>query len=226
MIINDIEKFLAWVSEKGIDLSYDTERHKIRLYEKQTIIGDVWLPFSLAFDPVKNGIYNVEKNWIIFLIRAGTAALGYFEEGANTEHKVFRAYMVRKKQGKSQIKYLKTKGKSRAGSRVRLGASEKFFADINEKVSEYLDKYPVDYIAYSCSKTLWPFLFSAEGSLKKDDSRLFKVPMHIQEPGYEILLKVNELLQTINLIPEENFNGYFSDYKEKETQTSEEEDDW
>mgnify|MGYP001628005194 CR=1 FL=1 len=226
MIINDIEKFLLWVSKKGLDLSYVTERHKIRLYKKQTIVADVWLPFSLSFDPKKNRVNDVEKNGVIFLIRAGTAAVGYFEEGVNTEHKVFRAYMVRKKQGKSQIKYLKTKGKSRAGSRVRLGSSTKFFEDINEKVSEYLDKYPVDYIAYSCSKTLWPFLFSEEGSLKKDDPRLFKVPIHVQEPGYEILLKVNELLQSVNLIPEEDFKDYFSDYKDKDTKTPEEEDDW
>lgn len=226
MIINDIEKFLMWVSERRLELSYDPGRHKIRIYAQGIIVGDLWLPFQLTYDSEKLSVSKVEKNWIIFMVRAGTAALGYFEEGVNTEHKVFRAYMVRKKQGKSQIKYLKTKGKSRAGSRVRLGASEKFFTDINEKLSEYLDKYPVDYIAYSCSKTLWPFLFSEKGSLKKEDSRLYKVPIHIQEPGYEKLLTVNDLLQSVNLIPAENHLDFFSEYLEKEVQEPEEEDDW
>jgi len=226
MIINNIEKFLDWVLLRKLDLSYDASRHKLRIYDQRKTIGDLWLPFTLSFNPETNGVTKVEKNWIVFLIRAGTAALGYFEEGTNAEHKVIRAYMVRKKQGKSQIKYLKTKGKSRAGSRVRLEASEKFFEEINEKISEYLNKYPIDYIAYSCSKTLWPYLFTAEGKLKKDDPRLFKVPAHIQEPGYEKLLKVNDLLQSSNLIIDEKNPCYFSEYVDKPEQAPEEDDNW
>lgn len=102
MIINDIEKFLAWVAERELELTYDADRHKIRIYAKHIIIGDLWLPFSLSFDPKKNEVYKVEKNWVIFLVRAGTAAVGYFEEGINTEHKVFRAYMVRKNKVKAK----------------------------------------------------------------------------------------------------------------------------
>ena len=60
-------------------------------------------------------------DYLILLLRAnGNAALGYFEEGKILNHKVIRKYMVRKKQGKSQLKHLNSKGKSRAGSRVRL----------------------------------------------------------------------------------------------------------
>ncbi|EPR65433.1 hypothetical protein [Cyclobacterium qasimii] len=226
MIINNIEKFLDWVIARKLDLNYDVSRHKLRIYDQEEIVGDLWLPFSLSYNTETNGVAKVEKNWIVFLIRSGTAALGYFEEGTNTEHKVIRAYMVRKKQGKSQIKYLKTKGKSRAGSRVRLEASEKFFNDINEKLSDYLNKYPVDYIAYSCSKTLWPYLFTEEGKLKKDDPRLFKVPAHIQEPGYGKLLEINDLLQSPNLIIAEKNPDYFSAYKDKEQQAPEEDDNW
>lgn len=226
MVINNIEKFLDWVLTKQLSLSYIASKHKLRIHDKEEIIGDLWLPFNLNFDPIANKVTKAEKNWIVLLVRAGTAAVGYFEEGINTEHKVFRAYMVRQKQGKSQIKYLKTKGKSRAGSRVRLGASEKFFEDINDKISQYLNNYPIDYIAYSCSKTLWPFLFSAEESFKKDDPRLYKVPQHVQEPGYEKLLKINDFLQCSNLVIEEKYPDYFSSYIDIESPEQEDNDDW
>ena len=226
MIINNIEKFLDWVLIRKLDLSYDASRHKLRIYDQRKTIGDLWLPFTLSFNPETNGVTKVEKNWIVFLIRAGTAALGYFEEGTNAEHKVIRAYMVRKKQGKSQIKYLKTKGKSRAGSRVRLGASEKFFEEINEKISDYLNKYPVDFIAYSCAKTLWPFLFTSEGQLHKGDPRLYKIPVHIQEPGYEKLLEINELVQSAILKTENPNTAYFSEILPKQEPEDEAEDNW
>ena len=50
-------------------------------------------------------------------IRVGDAVVPYkvnFEGEELIEHKVFKTYMVRKKQGKSQIKHLKSKGKSKS----------------------------------------------------------------------------------------------------------------
>ena len=226
MIIKDLKNLQDWISTRKPDLSYDASRHKLRISGQGKAMGDVWLPFTHTFDPETNRITKAEKNWIIFMVRAGTAAVGYFQEGSNQEHKVIRAYMVRKKQGKSQIKYLKTKGKSRAGSRVRLGASEKFFEEINEKISDYLNKYPVDFIAYSCAKTLWPFLFTSEGQLHKGDPRLYKIPVHIQEPGYEKLLEINELVQSAILKTENPNTAYFSEILPKQEPEDEAEDNW
>jgi hypothetical protein len=226
MKIENVENIEVWISKMKPDLFYDAPRHKLRISDQGEAIGDLWLPFTHTFDPETNRIGKAEKNWIILMVRAGTAALGYFQEGSNQEHKVIRAYMVRKKQGKSQIKYLKTKGKSRAGSRVRLGASEKFFEEINERISDYLNKYPVDFIAYSCAKTLWPYLFSAEGQLHKEDPRLYKIPVHIQEPGYEKLLEINTLLQSAILKTENPNTDYFSKLLDREEPDIEDEDNW
>jgi hypothetical protein len=226
MIIKNIENLEAWISTRKPELSYDASRHKIRLFDQGKAVGDVWLPFTYTFDAETNHFKKAEKNWIILMVRAGTAALGYFQEGSNQDHKVIRAYMVRKKQGKSQIKYLKTKGKSRAGSRVRLGASEKFFEEINGKISYYLNKYPVDFIAYSCAKTLWPYLFTAEGQLHKTDPRLYKIPVHIQTPGYEKLLEVNELVQSAMLKSKYLQTEYFSEILPKKKFDDEEDENW
>ena len=146
-----------------------------------------------------------EVHYVILLIQSGNCALGYFENGINLDHKVFRSYMVRKKQGKSQIKYLKTKGKSRAGSRVRLGETVEFFENINERLQTYFDEHEVHRIAISCSKTLIPYLFNSKVStpFDKHDPRLFKIPKHIHTPIYEVMLDANKFLQKGELIYEE-----------------------
>ena len=53
--------------------------------------------------------------------------------------------MVRKKRGVSQIKHLKTKGKSRAGSRVRLAETEEFFENINGRLQDYFEEHGMKY---------------------------------------------------------------------------------
>ncbi|MFD3001883.1 hypothetical protein ACFS7Z_16030 [Pontibacter toksunensis] len=144
-------------------------------------------------------------NYVIVLIQAGNCALGYFENGINLDHKVFRSYMVRKKQGKSQIKYLKTKGKSRAGSRVRLSETVEFFENINERLQEYFSENEIHRIAISCSKTLIPYLFNSRIStpFDKRDPRLYKIPKHVHTPIYEVMLEANRFLLRGELIYEE-----------------------
>jgi hypothetical protein len=144
-------------------------------------------------------------HYILLLIQAGNCALGYFENGNNLDHKVFRAYMVRKKQGKSQVKYLKTKGKSRAGSRVRLGETMEFFENINGRLQEYFAGHQVDRIALSCSKTLLPYLFDSKVAtpFDKRDARIFKIPKHIHTPIYEVMMEAHKFLLKGELIYEE-----------------------
>lgn len=135
-------------------------------------------------------------NYVLILIRSGMASVGYFENGENINHKVFRAYMVRKKQGKSQIKYLKTKGKSRAGSRVRLAESLEFFEEINQKLNKYFQDCHVDRIGLSCPVTLIPYFFGSKvpSPFEKNDNRILKVPKHVQKPTYESLMETNKFL--------------------------------
>jgi hypothetical protein len=112
--------------------------------------------------------------------------------------------MVRKKQGKSQIKYLKTKGKSKAGSRVRLANTVHFFEEIQEKINEWLAYFQLDYIALSCSKSLYTHLFTEDFELDRNDARIVKIPKHIQEASFENMLAIHRYLLQAEVIYDEN----------------------
>ncbi|GAB3528465.1 hypothetical protein GCM10027443_06410 [Pontibacter brevis] len=185
---------------------YDQEKHRIILLDGAGN-EQVYFRLPIVLPPPGKGSSEEKQqvNYVIVLIQSGNCALGYFENGLNLDHKVFRSYMVRKKQGKSQIKYLKTKGKSRAGSRVRLGETVEFFENINERLQEYFEENEIHRIAISCSKTLIPYLFNSKVSTPfgKSDPRLLKIPKHIHTPTYEVLLDANKFLLRGELIYEE-----------------------
>lgn len=192
--------------EAAVTTVYNYEKHRLTLQDQA---GNELLNFRLPIvlpPPAENlHLPDTPVNYIMLLIQAGNCAMGYFEDGINQNHKVFRAYMVRKKQGKSQIKYLKTKGKSRAGSRVRLGETAEFFENINERLQQYFAAHEVHRIAISCSKTLLPFLYNAKIAtpFDKRDERLYKIPKHIHTPIYEVMMEANKFLQKGELIYEE-----------------------
>ncbi len=178
---------------------YDAEKHRLTLFDEARQEALYFrLPITVAAP--NSGTETI--NYVIMLIQAGNCAMGYFEQGHNRDHKVWRSYMVRKKQGKSQVKYLKTKGKSRAGSRVRLGETMEFFENINGRLQEYFDDHEVHRIAISCSKTLLPYLYTSKVAtpFTKTDPRLFKIPKHIHTPVYEVLLDANRFLLRGELI--------------------------
>lgn len=133
-------------------------------------------------------------DYLLLLIQAGNAALGYFEEGEMVNHKVIRKYMIRKKQGKFQGSHLKTKGKSKYGSRVRLQNTVDFFEDINQKINDWEVTDHAERIIYSASITLWNMLFDSKVACPfgKDDNRLRKVPKDVHIPTYEELLRINQ----------------------------------
>ncbi len=136
--------------------------------------------------------------YIILLIRAGNSSLGYFEKGKNIKHKVIRRYMVRKKQGKTQLTYLKRKGKSRLGSRIRLAQAEKFFEEINELLNEWnlIKKNSEFKIFYSCPIRLWSYLFKTNPTppFNKKNNRLIKIPFNVYKPNMKELKRINYTL--------------------------------
>lgn len=135
----------------------------------------------------------VLPNYFIILMQAGIAAIGFAEEGTIESHKVIRKYMVRAKQGKSQLKHLKTKGKSRAGSRIRLAQTKLFFEEINEKLQEWQDILTAEQVFYSASIELWNGLFEAKNQppFTKDDKQLYNLPFYVDSPDYETLKAIN-----------------------------------
>ncbi|MCK5077740.1 MAG: hypothetical protein KAR38_15260, partial [Calditrichia bacterium] len=137
---------------------------------------------------------EIPPAYYIVLIQAGNSSIGYFEEGEVIYHKVIRKYMVRKKQGKAQITYLNKKGKSRAGSRIRLAETVEFFKEINDKLDEWERLGEAKKILYSCPAKLWGMLFNSKilPPFDKKDERLIKIPMDVKVPNFEELMRVNE----------------------------------
>lgn len=193
-------ELLRMLETSPVSTTYDAARHRLALLNDA---GEEAVLFRLPLVLPYPGIAPEKSaNYVILLIQSGQCAVGYFENGRCLDHKVFRSYMVRKKQGTSQIKYLKTKGKSRAGSRVRLGETEEFFANINTRLRLYFQGHRIDRLAISCSKTLLPYLYasSVPTPFDKRDPRLFKIPRHIHAPTFEVLLEANRFLQRGELI--------------------------
>jgi hypothetical protein len=169
-------------------------------------LAKIYLPWQLNFQKDKSFELKDDFHAALVLIRAGQAVTGYFHQGILLDHKVFRAYMVRQKQGKSQIKYLKTKGKSRAGSRVRLGETVQFFEDINTRLNDYSSNFPIDFWGISCAKTLWPFYFESEiqPPFAQNQENLIAVPFHIVQASFDELKQVGNLMSKFHLLCSEN----------------------
>ncbi len=166
--------------------SYDFAKHIIEIkHTEGEKLGFLRLPLHLSIDADLN-IQETENEVLYLSIESGNAAIILMHGKKQVYHTTFGAYMTRKKQGFSQIKYLKKKGKSRAGSRVRLAAGIEFFEKINEKTTELSDNYNIKRIALNCSTTLIPFLFQSKipPPFNKKDSRLYKIPLHIPQSNF------------------------------------------
>lgn len=135
--------------------------------------------------------------YTLVMMQAGAAALGYFQDGEVQLHKTIKKYMIRRKQGKAQFNYLNTRGKSKAGSRVRLANTQRFFEEINEYLNSWEEYDPADKIIYSCTARLWGMLFQSKITppFDKKDERLIKVPKDVGVPDYEELLKINRFIK-------------------------------
>ncbi len=202
--IERIHEVINLLKEKYVS-TFDQKKHRINFELEGHEDFYLRLPLPYPFRDQNFDLEDCETPYIICIIQSGSAALAYCEGLQIIEHKVFKAYMVRKKQGMSQLKYLKTKGKSKAGSRVRLGNTAHFFEEIIEKLNDWMSYYEIEKIALSLNKTLYPYLFNKENEvLDKNDERIYKIPKHIEEPSFENLLKIHSYLLKGELIFDKN----------------------
>jgi hypothetical protein len=197
------------IENLGFSISYDYDRHRLELHkEGKDTTGYLRLPITQVYE---DGKFEPEKQvtYVMVLVQSGSASIGVFKDEECLHHKVFGSYMVRKKQGKSQIKHLKTKGKSRAGSRVRLASTLEFFENINTRLQGHFDAYQFDRIALSCSKILIPYLYNSKVStpFDKKDSRIYRIPKHLHQPNYEVMLGMQRYLNKAELVFDEKQNA-------------------
>ncbi len=186
-----------------IELCWSEREQRWQAYQEDKPVFDVRMP--LLFPLYQEGktltdyllrVPTLPPNYLILLIQAGNAALGHYEADILLNHKVVRKYMVRAKQGKAQINHLKTKGKSRAGSRIRLAQTDEFFDEIVEKLLDW-EVENVDLIFYSAAIHWWNNLFEADNlpPFEKDDERLRKIPLDVNTPNFEELQHVQQFIR-------------------------------
>jgi hypothetical protein len=202
-------------SRQGFSIEWDKEKNHLEVYEEDELIFTGKLPLIfpevLPEETLSNYTQRIPElapNFLIILIQAGNASLGHYEADVLLNHKVVRKYMVRAKQGKAQTGHLKTKGKSRAGSRVRLAQTEEFFDEIVEKLLDW-ETDDVEYIFYSSAIHWWNALFEAEDlpPFEKQDSRLRKIPVDVQNPNFEELKRIHHILHLAHWQYEETWEN-------------------
>ncbi len=201
-------EFLEYLGQERSDLycELDVKRQVVLCLDDQNEKLFEFRP-PLPFLPIENETITVldfisKENiddiptYTILLMQAGAAALGFFEEGEVRLHKTIKKYMTRRKQGKAQINYLNTRGKSKAGSRVRLANTVRFFEEINEYLTDWEEYEPPEKLFISCTARLWGLLFQAKvpAPFAKDDPRIIRIPMDVHTPTHEELLRVNRFL--------------------------------
>lgn len=205
LTLDQVTQVLAQANAEGWDVSYLPQKHQLLIERGSDWLAKLFLPWTSSWDTAKGIMTNPDAHFSLILVRAGQAAVGYFHQGQLIDHKVFRAYMVRQKQGKSQFKYLKTKGKSRAGSRIRLAETLLFFNEINERLRTYDAQYPIDFWGLSIGKTLWPLFFDAEVAppFTSKTPQLIELPYHVAQASFEEVQEIGKRVNQYHLLRSE-----------------------
>ena len=190
-IKNPGESFIKFLLELEFELKLNSfSNRKSHSFDFFDIKGNKALKASLPLNlsipkeecklfEYSNQYQNLGNQFCLALIQAGESALGIIEDNELREYKVIRKYMVRKKQGKAQLKHLNTKGKSKAGSRIRLAQSQRFFEEINQKLTQWQSIIDNGLFVYGIAASLLPFWLSSN------------VPIPIDIKDFERARKVN-----------------------------------
>lgn len=206
---NQLPAVLQKLDKKGYAPAYDYEKHRFDLTHEGTgSEAFLRLPITVGYEGSEL-MLDTKVTYVMVLVQSGSASIGVFKDEHCLEHKVYGSYMVRKKQGKSQIKHLKTKGKSRAGSRVRLASTLEFFENINTRLQGHFNQHEFDRITMSCSKILIPYLFNSKvpTPFDKRDERIYRIPKHLHQPNYEVMLGMQRYLNKAELVFDEASNS-------------------
>jgi hypothetical protein len=132
---------------------------------------------------------------LVLLHQAGASALGLWVNDELVAHKVIKKYVVRGK-GRAQPTHLKTRGKSRYGSRLRLRNAQTLWSETNEKMLEWAEEigHP-DRVFMSIPVRTLPELFAADPPPpfdKETGGPTFwnKVPLDVKVPSFAELKRV------------------------------------
>lgn len=136
---------------------------------------------------------------LVVLMQAGATALGLFEAGLEVRTKSFKRYVVRGT-GRSQTTHLKTRGKSRYGSRLRLQNAQLMLDETAERIRDWAAEYgEPERVFYGAPVRLWADLvrtsppppFAPGGPL---ESTLVRIPLDLPVPTTAVMLRTYRAL--------------------------------
>ena len=133
---------------------------------------------------------------LVLLLQAGAMALGCWRGDELLEHKAVRRYVVRGS-GRAQPTHLKTRGKSRYGSRLRLQNWRRLLVDTNRRLTESVERLgEPDRVFFAVPVRAWSELFAADPPppFARDAALLQRIPMHVHRPDHGELLRVRAWL--------------------------------
>jgi len=127
---------------------------------------------------------------LVILLQAGAAALGLFDRGEPLRTKAIKKYVVRGR-GKAQPTHLRTKGKSRYGSRLRLQNAKALLVEVNEKLIDWFDEYgEPEQVFTSCPVRMWPELFQVKPPPPFDrHASVIRIPRDLPVPTTDVMLR-------------------------------------
>lgn len=138
---------------------------------------------------------------IVLLARAGAVAWGLWDDDRLVLHKVDKRYVVRGT-GRAQPSYLKSKGKSRYGSRLRLMNHRALLEDTSARLHALWKEYgPADRVYVGCPVRLWAEFASAGAGLPLGfNERILRLPFDFGAPGFEELMRIRARLTTGEIV--------------------------
>jgi len=133
----------------------------------------------------------------VLLLQAGAAAIGYWDGDELVDHVAIRKYVVRGS-GKAQGKHLRTRGKSRYGSRLRLQNWRRLLVAVNERLHSCWERFgaPERIFCGATVRTLGD-LFAADPPppFPRDAANLQRLPVHVHVPDFAELRTVRYWLE-------------------------------
>lgn len=201
--LSQIQNLLTDWEDEGYILEGDPEKHQVLATDGSRRhffrLPLTWPePARGPFDSIwyLSALPDDDGPYLVMLVQLGAAAIGVWMEGEWQAHKAIKKYMKRHKRGKAQISYLNTRGKSKAGSRIRLANTVAFFEEINERLTDWEELYEPQRILYSCPPQAWGLLFQSKTPppFDKKDPRLVRIPHQVHVPDFAELNRIQGLI--------------------------------
>jgi len=138
----------------------------------------------------------------VILMQAGAVSIGLFEDGQAVHTKTIKKYVVRGS-GRAQPTHLKTKGKSRYGSRLRLRNAQLLLQESAERLGDWWGLgEPIEQVYVNAPQRLWAEFqgFDLPPALTQKDS-LIRIPLDLPRPTTDLLLRTYRSMEYGRIVP-------------------------